>query len=99
MTRELLPPILSIVLLVNVGVITYVIGSRRARQVESPRPGSGGTSEMMAGGPWIRRAATQPPSPPAPVLPAPVPSPAAWPWRSGWSREAPPDSPDMPARK
>jgi hypothetical protein len=34
MTSELLVPLLAIVILLNVGVITYAIGSRRARVAE-----------------------------------------------------------------
>ena len=54
MTRELLLPLLTIAILVNIGVITYVIGRRRAHE---PEPLSEGVQGRRAG---LRQAASLP---------------------------------------
>jgi hypothetical protein len=66
-TRELLLPILAIVILVNVGVITYVIGHHRAHELEP----SWQDSEVPRTGP--RGAAPSPPMCPARLQQAPAP--------------------------
>jgi len=66
-TRELLLPILAIVILVNVGVITYVIAYHRAHELEL----FWRDSEVGRTGP--RGAAPSPPMGPARLQPAPAP--------------------------
>jgi hypothetical protein len=65
MTRELLLPLLAIVILVNAGVIAYAVGSRGARAPEQlgPRGASAATSALELAAPWLM----------SPYQPAPIP--------------------------
>jgi hypothetical protein len=65
MTRELLLPLLAIVILVNAGVIAYAVGGRRARASGQPRPGGApaSTSALELAAPWLM----------SPYQPAPIP--------------------------